>query len=112
MSSIIITDEAKLREIIQEEVSRAIPEKASPQNEVDTLTLEKALLFLREQGYPVSKAKVYKLTSTNEIPYKKFGQKLVFSKKDLLQWAENSTRIKNDKAEIIQTLAQSAGRKR
>lgn len=111
MTAIVITEEAKLRKIIQEEVAKIIPETTSPQEEIDTITLENAIRFLEEQGYPVSKAKMYKLTSTNEIPYKKFGQKLVFSRKDLLRWAENSTRIKNDKEEIVKTLAKSAKRK-
>lgn len=112
MTAIIITEEARLRTIIQEEVSKVIPETVNTKDEIDTLTLENALIFLEEHGYLVSKAKMYKLTSANEIPYKKFGQKLVFSKKDLLQWAESTTRVKNDQAVIIQTLAQSAKRKR
>lgn len=112
MTAIVITEEAKLRKIIQEEVAKVIPEAASPLEEIDTITLENAITFLEEQGYPVSKAKMYKLTSANQIPYKKFGQKLVFSRKDLLQWAEDSTRIKNDKTTVIETLAKSAKRKR
>ena len=40
--------------------------------------------LLREQGYPTSKAKIYKLTSTNLIPYRKYGNRLVFSRRELL----------------------------
>ncbi len=111
MNHIIITEENRLRAIIQEEMARAMPEPTNIRNEVDTITLDGALSYLAEHGYPMSKAKMYKLTSCEEIPCSKFGQKLVFSKKDLLNWAEFQSKPKNSKSEVIQTLAKSAKRK-
>lgn len=111
MNHIIITEETRLRAIIQEEVTKAMPEATPLKNEIDTTTLEGALNFLKAQGYPMSKAKMYKLTSTEDIPCRKFGQKLVFSKKDLLHWAENQTKAKDNKLEAINALAKSAKRK-
>lgn len=111
MTEIIVTNESKLRKIIQEEVAKAKQESVTHQEEVDAVSLEGAVCFLEEQGYPVSKARIYKLTSSNRIPYKKFGHKLVFSKRELLGWAEGSTRIKNDRDEVVKTLAESAKQK-
>lgn len=112
MTAIIITDEVKLRALIQEEVSRAMPKSSSLKDEIDSITLEVAVSFLAENGYPISKAKMYKLTSANTIPYQKFGQKLVFSRKSLLAWAEANTKPKHDSLAISLALARSAKRKR
>lgn len=112
MTAIIVTEEAKLRAIIQEEVAKAIPEIHNPQEEIDTITLTKALTLLSEHGYPISKARLYKLTATEKVPCRKFGQKLVFSRKDLLAWAENQTKQKGDHSEVLLNVARSARRKR
>lgn len=111
-NTIIITEEEKLRAIIQEEVARAFPTPSNPKNEIDSITLESAISFLTENGYPISKAKMYKLTSANRIPYQKFGQKLVFSRRSLLAWAEANTKPKHDSLAISLALARSAKRKR
>lgn len=56
------------------------------------VTLETAVEFLRENGFPTSKAKIYKLTSCNQIPYSKYGNKLVFSRIKLLAWANQKSK--------------------
>ncbi len=48
MTAIIITDEVKLRALIQEEVSRAMPKSSSLKDEIDSITLEVAVSFLAE----------------------------------------------------------------
>lgn len=111
MSTIIITEENKLRSIVQEEVSKLLPTNQPTKTEIDTMTLDSALAFLSEHGYPMSKAKLYKLTASEDIPCRKFGQKLVFSRKDLLQWAEKQTKPKSNKEETLLNLARSARRK-
>ena len=55
----------------------------------ETMTLDSAVNFLKENGYPTSKGKLYKLTSKKEVPHFKYGHKLVFSRSDLLEWAKN-----------------------
>lgn len=54
----------------------------------DTISLADALKILDEYGMPTSKAKIYKLTSAGEIPHRKYGNKLVFSRKELQGWME------------------------
>ncbi len=44
--------------------------------------------MLDDYGMPTSKAKIYKLTSSGEIPHRKYGNKLVFSRQELLRWME------------------------
>jgi hypothetical protein len=112
MSQIIVAEEDKLRAIVHEEVSKLFQAKQEPKTEIDTMTLSGALAMLAEYGYILSKAKLYKLTASGNIPCRKFGQKLVFSRKDILQWAENQTRTKSNYAEISLTLARSARRKK
>jgi len=111
MNQIIVAEEEKLRAIVHDEVSKLFQVKREPKTEIDTMTLSCALTLLAEYGYILSKAKLYKLTASGNIPCRKFGQKLVFSRKDILQWAENQTKTKHDKSEIIRTLAKSAKRK-
>ncbi|KAA6316625.1 hypothetical protein EZS27_033091 [termite gut metagenome] len=111
MNSIIITTPEELRAIVSEAVSGVIPKTVS-ESKIDTITLSGAIELLREHGYPTSKAKVYKLTASEDIPCKRYGNKLVFSRKELLEWAENQTKPKNNQAEIALSLARSARRKR
>jgi len=112
MSNIIITTPEELQAIVSEAVSRVLPKQASRRPPIDTLTLNDTLELLKEHGYPTSKAKIYKLTSTGKIPCKTYGNKLVFSRKEILQWAENQTKSKHDSTELSLNLARSARRKK
>ena len=112
MNQIIVAEEEKLRAIVHDEVSKLFQVKQPPKTEIDTMTLSDALTLLAEYGYILSKAKLYKLTASGNIPCRKFGQKLVFSRKDILQWAENQTKPKNNQSEVLLTLARSARRKK
>ncbi|KAA6319661.1 hypothetical protein EZS27_030472 [termite gut metagenome] len=111
MNNIILTTPEELRAIVSEAVSGVIPKTVS-ESKIDTIILSDAIELLREHGYPTSKAKVYKLTASGDIPCKRYGNKLVFSRKELLEWAENQTKPKRDASNISLTLARSARRKR
>ena len=112
MGNIILTTPDELRAIVNEALSSLVPKTVSNQSQVDTLTLNDTLELLREHGFPTSKAKIYKLTSAGTIPCRVYGNKLVFSRKDVLSWADNQTRPKNNNSEISLTLARSARRKK
>ena len=111
MNTIIVAQEDKLRAIILEEMSKLFHDKQAPKSEIDTMTLSAALTLLADYGYILSKAKLYKLTASGNIPCRKFGQKLVFSRKDILSWAENQTKPKNNPSEALRAIARSARRK-
>lgn len=53
------------------------------------LTLEEAIAFLMKSKIPMSESKIYKLTSSGNIPYFKVGNKLLFSIEELEQWMNN-----------------------
>jgi len=112
MNTIIISEEDKLRAIVHDEVSKLFQARQEPKTEIDTMTLSDAVTLLAEYGYILSKAKLYKLTASGNIPCRKFGQKLVFSRKDILSWAESQTKPKNNQSELLLTLARSARRKK
>ena len=50
----------------------AIPAKATKKDN-EGLNAEEALDFLNANGYPIKKGQLYKETSANTIPHKKFG---------------------------------------
>ncbi|MDR1919022.1 MAG: helix-turn-helix domain-containing protein [Tannerellaceae bacterium] len=108
---IILTTPDNLRALIQEAVKEAMPQKVEEKNLPDTITLETAVALLEEYGFPTSKGKIYKLTSSGEMPFRKYGRKLVFSRKELIAWAESRTKRKNDRAEAALRIARSANRK-
>ncbi len=105
MDKIILTTREELKEIILE----VLQEHFRPKEEIqETLTLDQALEVLKDNGYPTSKAQVYRLTSSGEIPYGKYGNKLVFSRKELLQWASSQVINMNDNFDSILALVKSA----
>jgi hypothetical protein len=111
MNPIIVTTPEELRAIVREAVSALLPDKNEPVMQVDSITLNDALELLCQYGFPTSQAKMYKLTSAGEVPCRTYGNKLVFSRKELLRWAEDQTKPKHDRTVSTQTLARSARRK-
>jgi hypothetical protein len=72
----------------------------------ENLNLEGAVKLLNLNGYPTSKSSIYKLTSTNSIPFKRFGSRLLFVKGELLDWADSKlSKKKNDEVIIISKAA-------
>ncbi len=112
MSNIIVTTPEELKEIITDAISKVLPKQTATQETIDSITLNDAVEVLREHGYPTSKAKIYKLTSTGKIPVKVYGNKLVFSRKEILLWAENQLKPKHDYGRACSTIARSARRKK
>lgn len=51
----------------------------------DNINLSRAIELLSELGYPTSKAKMHQLTSTGALPCRKYGDKLIFSRVELLK---------------------------
>jgi len=69
---------------IKDTVSRI--EKNQPVEIPDKLTLDKVLRFIKKSGYPISKSRLYKLASFQNIPHRHFGSKLILNKQELLDW--------------------------
>lgn len=112
MSNLIITTPEELRAIVKEAISGLITQSSVKESLPDTITLTTALELLAEHGYPTSRAKVYKLTSSGAMPHRKYGNKLVFSRKEVLEWASKESIRVGDHAEAVLSIARSTRRKR
>lgn len=100
MTDIVIFNENELRKILKEEISSVFDNYSDIFNQsnespvIDTINLTSAIAFLTDNGYDISKSKLYKLSSERKKPCKKFGNKLIFSKQELLDWMQSNTRSK------------------
>lgn len=74
-------------------------------------SVEKILIFFREMGLPISKSKLYKLTSMDKIPYSKFNNRLIFEKQKLLTWVETQKKDSSKNSKSIDFLSKSASAK-
>ncbi len=92
MSQIIITTPEELRELISNAIEPYFNNVEQPKSLPDQLTLDQAVAFLNDCGFPTTKTKIYRYTSNGCMPYKKFGNRLVFSKALLLDWAIKQTK--------------------
>ena len=82
---LITTDE--LDSLIQSSVRKALEEHSQKSSYSDDfpINIDEAAAFLKKP-----KSTIYQLTSTRQIPFNKVGKQLLFFKKDLLSWIEES----------------------
>ena len=97
MMQIVVTSAEELKAIIRDVLSEQT-EPTATGVQSDNISLNKAIKLLNELGYPTSKAKIYKLTSTGALPCRKYGNKLIFSRVELLKWVD--TQIKQQPYDI------------
>ena len=83
----------------QQAPQSAVSDRITDLKEVENLT-----------GY--GKSKIYKLTSTGKIPHKLMGNRLVFSRSELLQWLDSSAVTRKPKSnQVLTAIAHSAANK-
>lgn len=97
MTQIVVTSSEELKAIIRDVLSERTEPTAGV--EPENISLNRAVELLNGLGFPTSKAKIYKLTSAGSMPCRKYGSKLVFSRMELLKWAESQTTPVNIKTE-------------
>jgi excisionase family DNA binding protein len=103
---------AILREV--EEIKRMlITNKPRSEPNIKRLSINEVQTFFLEQGFPISKSKLYKLTSEGKIPHEKFGIRVLFRQDKLIDWIESEMNlsIKSNSKDIM-ILANSARRKK
>lgn len=116
--SVIVTTPAQLQSIISDAVNAILPKLADFRRknepvETDGMNVEDAARFLTEQGIPATRATLYNQVYKNTIPYKKFGRRTVFSKKELREWIELRTVHSEDRRTAAALrIAQSAESKK
>lgn len=72
---------------LRKEIETCLHPKEVPKN----MSLDQALKFLNEEGYPISKSRLYKLTADRKIPHRKFANRLVFTSRELLLWCDHNS---------------------
>lgn len=90
MANIIVATEEQIQEAVFNVVSKFFSgnQQVAPSFDLpDTLSMPNALKVLEDNGFLTSKAKLYKMTSQEQIPFMEYGNKLVFSRKALIEWA-------------------------
>ena len=110
MNQIILTTPEELRAIVSESVSQTLAGLTLPKDEPDNLTPDAAVGY-SNSTVPDFEARLYKLTAKGDVPFRKYGNKLLFSRRELLVWAESLARRVNDKGEAALAIARSANRK-
>lgn len=102
---------AILREV--EEIKKMlISNKPRSETNIKRLSINEAQAFFLEQGFQISKSKLYKLTSEGKIPYDKFGIRVLFRKEKLINWIENEMNLSiKSESKHVMILADSARRK-
>ena len=111
---VIVTTPAQLQSMIGEAVGAIIPKLAEFRRkneavETDGMTVEQAAQFLTEQGIPTTRASLYNLVYKNSVPYRKFGRRTIFSKRELLAWIEErATRPSDSRSQAALRIAASA----
>ena len=110
MENLIVTTPENLtrliREAVREASNNAIP-KATPLP--DKLEIKAAVEFLNSEGYPISLSSLRRLVFEEQIPYRKFGSRVIFNTKDLRAWAEVRT-VSKKKQISTSELSKSARR--
>jgi excisionase family DNA binding protein len=93
----------QLFEIFEQKAVSRLPEpKEEPKDDRVGIDNIKSLTGL-------SYSQLYKLTANNAIPHRKFGKRLVFSRKAILEWLELQTTGKEtSKQKAARLLAKSA----
>lgn len=80
-----------------EELKYEVRKLKAPEPQVippENLTPRQALELLAENALPSTLAQLYKLSSLGEIPVSRIGKRLVFSRKELLNWIESRKIVK------------------
>jgi excisionase family DNA binding protein len=113
MNEIILTTPDQLEQVVMQALKKVLPavEKEKSAEPPDSCSFNQALTFLSENGYVISKSALYKLTALKKIPFKRFGRKIIFSRKELLQWVESLTMPNSGTSNVLLNLAESARRK-
>ncbi|MDR2036529.1 MAG: DNA-binding protein [Bacteroidales bacterium] len=113
MNSVIVTTPEQLTAIIENAVNKILKCEKPKEPERDNLSgTKEAVQFLNQNGYEISSSLFTKQTAKGVIPCKRFhNRRLIFSKRELLNWAESKcVPVRNDE-EIVLALAKSANRK-
>ena len=82
------------RQELHEEIKNCIRELIGELKTTQAISLpDRILLSEACEITGLSIASIYSLTHHKKIPYKKFGSRLVFSRKALIEWLDSQTKL-------------------
>lgn len=90
MNEIIVVPAHQVKDMIQSAVRECVTEiiaLVKPGTDAESVDMDGAVKFLNANGYKIKKSQLYKLTSSGEVPFHKFGSRLHFRIAELAQWA-------------------------
>jgi hypothetical protein len=97
----IVTDETPIAMLTVGELKKVFSQISAKQEESprprvlkENMSPDEAVTMLNDNGYKITKPTLYYMTSKRQIPHSKFGRTLVFSEKELIEWATNKTQKK------------------
>ncbi len=82
----------------------------SSQNK-EKLNMDEAIIFLADCSYKTTRSKLYKLAASGDILSYKVNGKLIFHKKDLKEWAEETIDRDESRSNAAKMLAEDARKK-
>ena len=104
---IIVTTSAQLQSIIGEAVGAIIPKLADFRRKNEAVETDGMT------GIPTTRASLYNLVYKNTVPYRKFGRRTIFSKRELLAWIEERmTRPSDSRTQAAMRIAAGARNKK
>ena len=115
MENLVILKRGDLEDLLKQVAANTKAEAAAESARKLKMNIDEALIYLNEQGYPISKSTMYKHTMAGTIPFSRFGErKIIFDLNELDQWI--SKRLTgNDSTgrvdEITNTVAEKARKK-
>ncbi|WP_025068549.1 helix-turn-helix domain-containing protein [Bacteroides gallinarum] len=87
-----------------EEIKSMLSSKMDkPENIPKYLDIDQALAYMRNLGFPISKSKLYKLTSGCHIPHSKSNSRVYFQPQELENWVSSQINKLHNK-ETLYTL--------
>ncbi len=76
------------------------------------LSVDKAIKLISDYGLNISRSKLYKLTSNQQIPFSKFNNRIVFTEEDLHNWIQENISSNTKKNDSIKSIVKSAQNKK
>ena len=116
-TNVVITTPEELREIIAKTINSAITHHPSIIKEElgakkELMSVDDVLIFFAECGLSMSRSTLYHLTSTQRIPFRKFGKRCIFNRNELREWM--SSRMQKDASRqetVARRISQSVERR-
>lgn len=108
MQTIYQIDKKDLQEVLSQIVLSTLADipKAKEEPRPDRITIDEAAELT---GLKIPQ--IYKLTHRREIPFKKFGKRLVFSRREIQQWIDYRTQVPKPSNIVENAICESAARK-